>query len=153
MAKCNSCGTPEVYNSGFSVECLNPACHFYSEKHRRACLGKSASFRYTEKGRKVTIATPEYVDTLRISSKTTPVLCEMCYSANKGSFSLARWKGDGTLECRVNGNTFSAIVEAFNQKSLHQIVVELLSSDGTTLYYKEVDFDSTNLTFEVNVDS
>lgn len=32
MSDCPSCGTPDCYNSGFTVECVNSACVHFSVK-------------------------------------------------------------------------------------------------------------------------
>ena len=37
---CPSCGSSGVYNSGFTVECPNEACQFFSEKQRVAIHGE-----------------------------------------------------------------------------------------------------------------
>ena len=39
---CPSCGSSGVYNSGFTVECPNEACQFFSEKQRVAIHGEPA---------------------------------------------------------------------------------------------------------------
>lgn len=36
MSNCPNCGTSRCYNSGFSIECVNPRCCFYSEAQVKA---------------------------------------------------------------------------------------------------------------------
>lgn len=152
MSNCPACGTKDAYNSGFTVECTNSCCRFFSATHCQALTGATAAsgFEYTETSRLLKVSTPSKVEVLRISSLTTPVSCEMCYMLDSSSFSLARWVGDRSLECMVAGNSFNATIEAVDQSIAHKVSVELLNEKGVKLYAKTVDFGLyQHLKFEI----
>jgi hypothetical protein len=152
MALCPSCKADKVYNSGFTIECVNPACRFFSQAHKDACLGQiPRGLKIQESPRKLSVGPTEMVETVRVSSATTPVAMEMCYTADDGqSFTLARWASDTLLECRVNGNAFSAELSVSDQSSEHLVKIEFMGASGTKLYTTSVSFSQKDKKFEVN---
>lgn len=150
MAQCPACKTEEVYNSGFSIECVNTSCRFFSQTHRDACLGKPADFlTFNQVSRRVSASSPQEIDSVRLSCSTAPISVEVCYTGNGSAFSFARWQAEEDLELRVGGNAFWASIEVTENNAEHDVEIVFVSESGEILYEMSVSFSPKDKKFEV----
>ncbi len=152
MAQCPFCSAEEVYNSGFTIECVNAACLYFSQRHKDACLGKTVpGLRYVEelKARIIVIENPEIVEMITIKTTTNPLYVELCHSVEGESITLTRFevpKGDRAF-ATVSGKPFTATLTSSNETT-YQVQVELHGSSYELLYTTAILFDEENETFE-----
>lgn len=149
MAQCPACKTEEVYNSGFTIECVNTSCQFFSQVHRDACLGKAADFlTFNRIGRRVTASPAAQIDAVRFSCPTSPIRVEVCYNGD-ASASFARWQAEESLELRVCGSVFSAEIEVAETNDEHDVDIVFVSESGESLYEMSVTFSPGAEKFEI----
>lgn len=151
MANCPTCGTPDVYNSGFTLECVNPNCRYFSKAHQKAMGGGD----YVETATGVRVTQPESIEWLKLSSPTTSVYVELCLKREDRGISFLRFKceaGD-MLAYPIIGSPFNASVLASNQTGPHTIQVTLVRPDDSLLYDRAVTLDKDTMEFIIGAGS
>lgn len=76
----------------------------------------------------------------------------MCYMVDGSSLNFSRVVSDASLECHTSGNSFSASIEAVDQRDYHFIDIELRSAEGAIIFSRTVQFGPGERTFEINAD-
>lgn len=150
MANCPTCGTPDAYNSGFTLECVNPNCRYFSKTHQKAMGGGD----YVETATGVRVTQPESIEWLKLSSPTTSVYVELCLKREDKGISFLRLKSEAgdAFMYPIIGRPFNASVLASDRRGPHTVQVTLVRPDDSLLYDRAVMLNKDTVEFIIGAD-